>query len=151
MSRCAPQFNYAAIISNSRDGEVIAVLTNSYKQARSIRVPHHSRSAALQTFIRELKKGHEIFVVTPDGPRGPLYEVKPGVVLAAQEAEAHLVPLTWMSNTCWHLRTWDRFMIPKPFSTIEVKIGKPFTLPKDDSGTKAGAQLLQKALLELEQ
>jgi len=150
MSRHAPQFRYAAVISNSRDGEVIAVLTNSYQQARSIRVPHHARSSALQMIIRELKKGQEVLVITPDGPRGPLYEVKPGVVIAARESEAQVVPLSWTSSNCWELATWDNFMIPKPFSTILVKIGMPIQISKEIEGVAIGTKMLQKALIDLE-
>jgi lysophospholipid acyltransferase (LPLAT)-like uncharacterized protein len=148
MSRHAPQFRYAAVISNSRDGEMIAVLANSYRQARSIRVSHHSRSAALHTIVRELKKGREILVITPDGPRGPLYEVKAGVVVAARESEAQVVPLSWTSSACWKLPTWDSFMIPKPFSTIYVKIGAPIQVSKETIA--AGTKLLQQALIDLE-
>lgn len=149
MARHAPQFRYAAVISNSRDGEVIAVLTNSYRQARSIRVPHHARSSALQTIIRELKKGQEILVITPDGPRGPIYEVKPGVVIAARESEAQVVPLSWTSSKCWKLPTWDHFMIPKPFSTIYVKIGTPIQISKEFKTAAVGTEIMQKALINL--
>lgn len=149
MERCAPQFQYAAVISNSRDGEMIAVLTNSYRQARSIRVPHNSRSAALQTITRELKKNKEILVITPDGPRGPLYKVKQGVVVAAREASAHVVPLSWSASNCWRLKTWDGFMIPKPFSTIKVKIGESFQISKDSVSIQEGQEILEQALCRL--
>jgi lysophospholipid acyltransferase (LPLAT)-like uncharacterized protein len=150
LSRHASQFRYAAVISNSRDGEMIAVLTNSYQQARSIRVSHHARYKALQMIIQELKKGPEILLVTPDGPRGPLYEVKAGVVIAARESEAQVIPLSWKASSFWKLPTWDSFMIPKPFSTIHVKIGTPIQISKEIQEVAIGTKMLQKALTDLD-
>lgn len=146
----APEYRYAALISNSRDGEWIARLTNSYPQGRSIRVPHDKRAQALQEAIKELKKGKEVLVVTPDGPRGPKYRVKPGVTLAAKKSGALVVPISWQANRFWKLKTWDGFMIPKPFSTLTIKVGEAIFLSDDTSGeSKEGkkSQLQQETLL----
>lgn len=151
MTQCASQFDYAAMISNSRDGEVIAVLTNSYKNGRAIRVAHNARSKALKTLIQELKKGKEVIIITPDGPRGPVYEVKPGVTVAAMEASASVVPVTWSANRYWKLPTWDGLRLPKPFSTINVKLGEAIRFEhKKKKEFKEETLLLQNALLSLE-
>ncbi|NGX43438.1 MAG: hypothetical protein K940chlam7_01735 [Chlamydiae bacterium] len=149
--RAAPQFNYAAMVSKSRDGEVIAVLTNSYRQARSIRVPHNARSKALQTVIQELENNDEIMIITPDGPRGPIYKVKPGIAIAAQKTGASVIPMSWSTNKYWELPTWDKLMLPKPFSTINVTLGEPISIQNEGKESlEKGINTLEEALLSLE-
>lgn len=151
LKRTAPGIKYAALISNSRDGELIAVLVNSYKRGRTIRVPHDARSMALKNLIREIQNQDDVIIVTPDGPRGPAFQVKPGIVLAAAKTSAEVFPLTWSSSGYWKLPTWDGLMLPKPFSKVSVKFGPPVKL-SDEAGhnLSEGKELLEKALLSLE-
>jgi len=149
MFKNAPEFKYGAFVSNSRDGEMIAVLANSYKQGEAIRVPHHSKSEALQTMIKRLRIGKKVMIITPDGPTGPVYKVKPGVAIAAKETGAPIVPWSWSSNNVWRLRTWDGLMIPKPFSTIELKFGEPIRLEKGSEPSKEEIANLEQSLLSL--
>jgi lysophospholipid acyltransferase (LPLAT)-like uncharacterized protein len=121
----APQFIYTAFISQSRDGEPLAILAKSYKAGRVIRVPHQARHQALKQLIDKLRAGGEIIVFTPDGPRGPCYQVKPGILAAAKETKAVIVPFTWTADRFWELKSWDRFRIPKPFSKIQVNLSVP--------------------------
>lgn len=123
LSRNAPGFIYAAFISNSRDGEPLALVVESYAVGRVLRVPHNLRHAALNTMIHHLKEKREVIVITPDGPRGPKYEMKPGIVLAAQESGAYIVPFSWKASKYWQLKTWDGMLIPKPFSHLEITLG----------------------------
>jgi lysophospholipid acyltransferase (LPLAT)-like uncharacterized protein len=135
--RHAPQFIYAAFVSKSRDGEPLARLATSYKAGRAIRVPHNARHQALKNAIDHLKFHNEIVLFTPDGPRGPPFQVKPGVVKAAQEAGAAVIPFTWTASRFWQFKTWDQFMLPKPFSTIHVTLGVPVYLNKEMELEKA--------------
>lgn len=128
LSRHTPQFVYATFVSNSRDGEPLAQLTTSYPNGRVIRVPHNARHMALKAAIEFLNTPGHILMITPDGPRGPAKRAKPGVAMAATQAQAPLVPFSWKSNRQWKFRTWDQLQLPKPFSTIEISFGKPFTL-----------------------
>ncbi len=137
----APQFNYAAFISKSRDGEPLALVAQSYKQGRAIRVPHSAKHQALKSVIDNLKSRREVILMTPDGPRGPRYKIKPGIVMAAQEADAVIIPFTWTANRFWSFRTWDQLMLPKPFSTIRVKMGAPVKLPPNQAVAQASDEL----------
>ena len=128
--RYANGFKYAAFISNSRDGELISTLVNSYRMGRTIKVPHQSRHEALRTLIRNIQKSEEIAIITPDGPRGPKYEVKPGIALAALMTEASVVPFTWQADSYWELKTWDKLRLPKPFSRIQVVFENPLRFTK---------------------
>ncbi len=150
MSKYAPQFVYTAFISNSRDGEMLSILANSYKNGRSIRVAHNSRHQALRKMIDNLKKKNEVMIVTPDGPRGPCYEVKPGVAKAAKETSAVIVPLSWSADRFWKLSTWDKMILPKPFSTIRVVLGNPIELKEQQfTNIKEESEFLQQSLSSL--
>lgn len=140
LKRFTSGLTFNAVISKSRDGEPLAILVNSYREGKTIRVAHDDRYGALRQVISSIKHGPDILVITPDGPRGPRYELKPGIVLAARATGAHVVPFSWTANTFWRLKTWDGFMLPKPFSTIRATFGAPVLLP-------AGASIEESAIL----
>jgi lysophospholipid acyltransferase (LPLAT)-like uncharacterized protein len=129
----APQFIYAAFISKSRDGELLGKVVRSYKIGRVIHVPHHSRHEALRQLICTINEKQSIAVITPDGPRGPRYKMKPGLAMAALETEAYVISLNWRSTNVFTFNTWDQLRLPKPFSTIEVVFGDPLKFNSLDS------------------
>jgi lysophospholipid acyltransferase (LPLAT)-like uncharacterized protein len=148
LTQYAPQFIYAALVSNSRDGELIAVITQSYKNGKAIRVAHNAKYQALQDLVKHIKNHDDVVIITPDGPRGPRYQVKPGVTVAARAADASVVPMSWSASRSWQLRTWDQMIIPKPFSTISVVFGEPVLLSKNNGINYEDDSLnLQNALL----
>jgi lysophospholipid acyltransferase (LPLAT)-like uncharacterized protein len=61
-----------------------------------------------------------IAAITPDGPRGPRYRVNPGIVKLAQITGGTILPIHVRYSRFWRLKSWDGFMIPKPFACIEV-------------------------------
>lgn len=114
----------AILISEHRDGEIIARIAESLG-CRTVR-GSTSRGAAraLVGLTRELQEGRDI-AVTPDGPRGPLESFAPGTLVAAQRAGAHIIAIGVHAPRAWRLRSWDRFLIPKPFSRITVAYSAP--------------------------
>ena len=64
-------------------------------------------------------------VITPDGPRGPAYELGQGIIFLAQQSGAEVVPLNMEYSSCWRVKSWDRFILPRPFSTVRVIFGPP--------------------------
>ncbi len=145
--QCSPDFIYTAFISQSRDGEPLALFTKSFKNGRTIRVRHNARHGALKEMIDRLKNSREILIVTPDGPRGPRYKVKPGVVMAAQETSAKIFSFSWTANRFWQLNTWDKMILPKPFAKIYVKISGPFTLNQENSVAEQ-SKIVENVLLD---
>lgn len=123
-------FFYAALVSKSKDGEILSQVIESYKRGESIRIAHNAKSAGLIGAIGSIKNRQRVLVITPDGPRGPSQEVKKGVFLIAKNASAQIFPMNWRAESSWFLSTWDKMEIPKPFTTINVYIGS--ALPKDD-------------------
>lgn len=147
----ASQFNYSAFISKSRDGDPLALIVESYNIGHALRVPHNARHMALGKMISQLKKSQEIMLFTPDGPRGPRYVVKPGIVLAARESAAKIVPFSWEADRVWKLKTWDGMMIPKPFAKIKVAFGQPISVGKNDEmDLEKETERLKLALLSME-
>jgi hypothetical protein len=66
---------------------------------------------------------------TPDGPRGPVYQVSQGVIFLAQKSGAPIVPIHMEYSSCWRLKSWDRFVVPRPFATLRAIFGEPITMP----------------------
>ena len=105
----------AVVISEHRDGEIIARIAESlgYRTVRGSSSRGGGR--ALIGLMRELESGHDV-AVTPDGPRGPAHVFAPGAAIAAQRTGAPLLPVRVSASRAWRLRSWDRFMFPKPFA-----------------------------------
>lgn len=109
----------AVLISEHRDGEIIARIATSLG-FRTVRgSTYRGAERALVGLVRELRTGHDI-AVTPDGPRGPAHTFAPGAIVAAQRAGAPVVAVAAGTRHAWRLRTWDGFMIPKPFARVTV-------------------------------
>jgi lysophospholipid acyltransferase (LPLAT)-like uncharacterized protein len=81
-----------------------------------------------------LVKGGRDIAITPDGPRGPRYELGPGAVHLAQSTGAPILPVHAKFSRCVRMRTWDGFVVPLPFSTVSVVVDKSFAVPPDLDG-----------------
>jgi lysophospholipid acyltransferase (LPLAT)-like uncharacterized protein len=93
---------------------------------------------------RELEKGGELIIV-PDGPRGPGKKMKPGAVKLAKETGAYLVPFTFSSSKRKTFESWDRFLLPMPFTRFVAIYGNPIFV---ESGLNT--QELEKKLMQVE-
>ncbi|MEX1048387.1 MAG: lysophospholipid acyltransferase family protein [Akkermansiaceae bacterium] len=84
--------------------------------------------AALIGMKRALKDGFDI-CITPDGPRGPRHSFHPGVIKLAESSGAPIVPIHASYSSAWRLKTWDRLVIPKPFSRVRVIFDEMLVVP----------------------
>jgi hypothetical protein len=75
---------------------------------------------AANALVETLRLGHDIGV-TPDGPRGPCYDVKPGAVIVARRTRAPMLLIGGEFSSAWRLRSWDGFFLPKPFSRVRMR------------------------------
>ena len=96
-----------------------------------------------RTLIEVLRAGHAIGI-TPDGPRGPVYEVEPGVLVVTRRTHASLVLLGVEFAGAWRLDSWDRFYLPRPFSRVRVQT--TVLPPMKADGTKLVAAEVRAAL-----
>jgi lysophospholipid acyltransferase (LPLAT)-like uncharacterized protein len=123
LRRFFPNRGGAALISASRDGDLLADAIKRFDfdvvRGSSSRL---GASAILQ-LTDVLASGRDV-VITPDGPRGPAYELGPGIIFLAQKSGAPVVPVNMEYSNCWRLKSWDRFILPCPFSKVRVIIGQ---------------------------
>ena len=131
----------AVLISEHKDGEIIAQIAEGLGYAPSVR-GSSSRGAAraLLRLVRTLEHGGDVGI-TPDGPRGPAKEMAVGAIAAAQRAQAPLIAVRAHASSAWHLASWDRFMIPKPFARVTVAYGAPEIPPKGDAAVLETARV----------
>jgi lysophospholipid acyltransferase (LPLAT)-like uncharacterized protein len=112
------------MISEHRDGELVARAAASLGFGLIRGSTTRGADRALISLGRELKSGREA-AITPDGPRGPAKEFAPGALIAAQRADSFILPTVAIADRAWYLRSWDRFMIPKPFARVTIAYGPP--------------------------
>lgn len=120
-----------AMISNHKDGEAITRVVE-FLGIGSIRGSSSKGGAkALISTIKELKSGNDI-AITPDGPRGPRFSIADGIVAISQKSKAKIVVFNCRPTKYWQMKSWDRFIIPKPFGTIEFFIQEPLDISSLD-------------------
>ncbi len=108
-----------ALASKSKDGEIIAAFIQRFGIQPVRGSSSRGGAGALVQMKRAINDGF-IVGITPDGPRGPLYHLNPGVVKLAQVTGGTVLPLHIEYSRCWRLKSWDRFMIPKPFAVVDI-------------------------------
>jgi lysophospholipid acyltransferase (LPLAT)-like uncharacterized protein len=111
------------IVSPSRDGELISRVLRLLKFKVFRGDTEKKGSRALIELIKYGRKGHEI-AITPDGPKGPRRKAKKGVFLLAQKTGLPLLTVKITSARCFRFPSWDKFMLPYPFSRIEIELNK---------------------------
>jgi lysophospholipid acyltransferase (LPLAT)-like uncharacterized protein len=122
------KFAPAVMISQSRDGDLIADVARllNFRPVRGS--SSRGGRAALATIIADLTD-HSCAVHAVDGPQGPRGVIKAGLISMAQLAGIPIVPLAVSVSRAWVLGSWDRFLIPKPFSTVLVHWGTLIAVP----------------------
>jgi lysophospholipid acyltransferase (LPLAT)-like uncharacterized protein len=130
------------LTSASRDGAYLSEMVGRFGMG-SIRGSSSRRGApALLDLFCALRQGYDL-CITPDGPRGPCYKMSAGAILVSQRCKAPLMPLHIEYSSCWRLKSWDAFMIPKPFSKVVVTLMSFIDLDPSDSEEAFEAQRLQ--------
>lgn len=113
------------LVSPSRDGELAARVVGAWG-AQSIRGSSTRTGAqAMRDLYQAIVREGISPVTTPDGPTGPAGKFKAGTVMLAQLSGAPMLPISYAAMKEWRLRTWDRFVIPRPFTRIAIAVGKP--------------------------
>lgn len=112
------------LISEHRDGEIVARAATSLGFGLIRGSTTRGADRALIAMSRQLQSGKEV-AITPDGPKGPARKFAPGALVAAQRSDSFILPLGVTADRAWYLRSWDRFMIPKPFARVVIAYGDP--------------------------
>lgn len=133
--------NIAILISQSFDGELIARTVERLDFLPVRGSSSKGGAAGLRAMQSALASGAAKYAAfTSDGPRGPVYVAKPGAVKLAQWSGARIGTFYLLAERAWTLRSWDRFMIPKPFSRVVVSWARPTKFAAGESSeTSLGA------------
>lgn len=121
----------AVLASPSKDGELISV---PLEKMGFTMVRGSSGKDSIKSVIKLIKLMKEGYSAgTPlDGPKGPIYEVKPGMIYLAQKSQRPILPIGVAFSKKWVFeKAWDKFQMPKPFSTMVFIIGDPIVVPED--------------------
>ncbi len=150
MVRVYRQRRVTVLVSRSRDGEWISQIAQCFGVVPTRGSSHRGGGQGLLEMVRRVQEGY-IACVTPDGPRGPRYQVQPGVVTLAQKTGAAIMPITY--NAKWRkvMRSWDGFVVPMPFSRIVVIYGEPICVPAQATtdGLLAAQQEVEQRLQQI--
>ena len=147
-----------AMTSRSDDGQIIADILARMK-IKSVRGSANKKgqdkggATALIQSLKILREPDRFLCLIPDGPRGPMYSVQPGVVMLAAKSQREVIPFTVNLSRFKSLKTWDKLMLPFPFSRAEVVFGKPLKYDKESASSEealvVGRERLRQALNEL--
>ena len=123
-------FKPIVMISRSRDGELAARIADRLGLVPIRGSSTRGGTTALVEILKALKQNPAVIHIV-DGPTGPKGIVKPGLISMAQMSGAAIVPVIISAKKVWMTRSWDRFLIPKPFSEVTIEWGQPLVVPRD--------------------
>ncbi len=138
------------MVSKGFDGEMMNKLLGYYHNVFGVRgsasKPGQDKGGreALQEMIELAKQGYDM-VLTPDGPHGPVYKAKRGVIEMARATGHPIYPVSANSSSYFAAHSWDKMRLPYPYSKIVFKAAKPIYVPKD-----ADEDMMEQKRLELE-
>jgi lysophospholipid acyltransferase (LPLAT)-like uncharacterized protein len=109
----------AVLISEHGDGEIIARIAHAFGYETVRGSTSRGAARALLGLTRTLREGRDL-AITPDGPRGPAKSFAPGALVVAQRAGAPMIGVAASASSGWRLRSWDSFLIPRPFARVHI-------------------------------
>ena len=140
MRYCYRGKGVSVLVSQSRDGELIARTVARLGIDSSRGSSSRGGVAGMRTLLRKAREGWDLSF-TPDGPRGPASEVQPGVILAAAATGFPIMPVALAATRAKRLRSWDRFVVPLPFSTVHFVYAEPLAVERRGDPASAAAEL----------
>jgi Kdo2-lipid IVA 3' secondary acyltransferase len=119
------------LTSPSGDGQIIADVCESFgieAERGSSSKPQQGMSALI-ALAGKVKEGYDIGI-TPDGPRGPCYQLQPGIIKLAQLTGGGILPVHIQYSHAIRFKTWDRFELPLPFAKVKITFDEQMTVPR---------------------
>ncbi len=120
------------LISASKDGELIARTMQQFGQGAVRGSSSRGGRAALREMLALTKEPLDI-AVTPDGPKGPRHEIKPGVVQLARLSGRPVIPVALVYSRGFRFASWDRFLLPYPFARAVISFGEPLRFAEGEA------------------
>jgi lysophospholipid acyltransferase (LPLAT)-like uncharacterized protein len=143
--RVDPERRLAAMVSASRDGGLLARVLEHFS-VEPVRGSSSRRGPqALREMISWSERGYDL-AITPDGPRGPCYQVQDGVISTAQLTGLPIMPVSYHLNWKFRPKSWDRFQVPLPFARCRIRTGEIVRVPRE--ATESERETLRQRLEE---
>jgi lysophospholipid acyltransferase (LPLAT)-like uncharacterized protein len=143
--RVDPERRLAAMVSASRDGGLLARVLEHFS-VEPVRGSSSRRGPqALREMISWSERGYDL-AITPDGPRGPCYQVQDGVISTAQLTGLPIMPVSYHLNWKFRPKSWDRFQVPLPFARCRIRTGEIVRVPRE--ATESERETLRQRLDE---
>ncbi len=139
--------NIDTIVSQHHDGEIATKLLHFFGGGTIRGSSSKGGLKALKDAFSSLKNGRDVGI-TPDGPRGPRHSVADGAVVIAQKKGVPIVTMNVKMSRCWRFNSWDKFVIVKPFATLDFYYSDPFyvtNLSLDDAKKSIKERLMKHA------
>jgi len=109
----------SAIIAQHHDGDLIAKVLHFLNISALRGSSRRGAKSVLINAIKALKSGHSV-MITPDGPKGPRYSMSDGAIALALRAKLPLMVVNYQPTHYWQVPSWDKFLIPKPFTSLDI-------------------------------
>jgi lysophospholipid acyltransferase (LPLAT)-like uncharacterized protein len=140
LARARSGLKLSFLTSPSVSGEVPAAIIRRWGAGVLRGSSKRSAGQALKDMFDVLVGQKTSLVITPDGPKGPLHEFKPGTIMLARMAKVPIILVAYAAKPCIRWKSWDRFIVPLPFSRVVIAVDEPFRIPPG-SGTDDLARL----------
>lgn len=137
--------NVYALASSHTDGKLITDVIRKMKFGVIEGSTNRNPTGALKEIISKINSGNNV-VITPDGPRGPVYKINSSIARLAKKFDKPLIPLSCTATRYYELKSWDKMIIPKFFSKITVRFGAPVDLKDNEESNDI---LLEQTLTQL--
>ena len=128
--------SFSVVIVGDERSDILAELSDRLGAKETIGIDMAGNPVAsgrkLLNFIKKLKQGQQSFLC-PDGPDGPAYVPKDGIIFIAEKAEATILPWGCWSKQAYIRRRWDHFLVPFPFARMAVVFGEPITVSRNSN------------------
>ncbi|EQB64066.1 MAG: hypothetical protein RBG1_1C00001G1645 [candidate division Zixibacteria bacterium RBG-1] len=138
------------LISQHRDGEFIARTVQKLGFVPIRGSTTRGGTQAIFQMVSKIQDGYDL-AITTDGPKGPPHKVQSGAIYIAQRSGLPIMPISSSAQKAWRLKSWDSFLIPKPFSKTVIILGKPIYVKKESTDEELSGKIyeLEKQLSEL--
>ena len=150
LKRFTPHRPGVGLISASRDGDLVTDLTERFGFDVVRGSSSRLGASAILELTAVLASGRDV-LITPDGPRGPAYDLGPGIIFLAQKSGAAVVPINMEYSAYWRVKSLDKFILPRPFSKVRVIFGQPHHVKSTSTDDEFEAERLrlQNAMMAL--
>ncbi|MDO9565347.1 MAG: lysophospholipid acyltransferase family protein [Candidatus Desulfaltia sp.] len=123
--------NGLAMVSRSKDGEIVAKIIQKQGNEAVRGSTKKGGLHALSMLIKKIKEENKPGLIVPDGPQGPRCKVQPGIIILAKKTGYPIVPISYSAKKIKVFASWDRFILPLPFTKCRAVYGAPIYVPQD--------------------